>query len=426
MIKIIAVKSRQILDSRGFPTVEAEVHFANGKFGIASVPSGASTGKFEAHELRDGQNSRYQGKGVLKAVANVSGIISEALCGNYFSSQFELDRCLIKLDGTENKSKLGANAILAVSLAFAKAQAAAKNLPLFLSLNQENPHILPVPMMNIINGGKHADNKIDIQEFMIAPIGVESFSEAIRCGSEIFMSLKALLKKSFLNTNVGDEGGFAPDLNSAEHVLEFIAKSVEQAGYKLGKEVVLALDCASSEFFVDGFYEMKGEGLKFNSLQITEFYRNLLNSYPIYSIEDPCAEQDFQGWKELTKVLGSKVQLVGDDLFVTNPSILKHGIAEKMANSVLIKVNQIGTLSETIETIEIAKASDYQNIISHRSGETEDTTIADIAVATNAGQIKTGSLCRCDRTAKYNQLLRIEEMLGSKAKYAGASILRKS
>jgi enolase len=240
------------------------------------------------------------------------------------------------------------------------------------------------------------------------------------------MSLKALLKKSFLNTNVGDEGGFAPDLNSAEHVLEFIAKSVEQAGYKLGKEVVLALDCASSEFFVDGFYEMKGEGLKFNSLQITEFYRNLLNSYPIYSIEDPCAEQDFQGWKELTKVLGSKVQLVGDDLFVTNPSILKHGIAEKMANSVLIKVNQIGTLSETIETIEIAKASDYQNIISHRSGETEDTTIADIAVATNAGQIKTGSLCRCDRTAKYNQLLRIEEMLGSKAKYAGASILRKS
>lgn len=422
---IHSIKARQILDSRGFPTIEVDLTLSNGGFGTCSVPSGASTGKFEACELRDGDNSKYLGKGVLKAVANVYEKIAPNLIGKEINSQKHLDDILCELDGSENKSNLGANAILGISLAYAKACANSHKMPFFAFLGGDNAQIMPVPMMNIINGGKHADNKIDIQEFMIAPVGASSISEAIRMGLEVFHHLKALLKKNFHNTNVGDEGGFAPNLSSADEALNFIAKAVEHAGFKLGQDIALALDCASSEFFKNKIYEMKGEGKNFNASQMVKYYQKLVEEYPIFSIEDPCAEDDFEGWKEITRILGTKIQLVGDDLFVTNPKILKSGIEQKMANAVLIKVNQIGTLSETLQTIDIAKASGYKNIISHRSGETEDTTIAHIAVATNAGQIKTGSLCRSDRTAKYNELLRIEEFLGSKAKYAGKSILKK-
>lgn len=421
---ITAINAREIIDSRGFPTVEAEIYLSDGSFGICAVPSGASTGKLEACELRDGDKLRFLGKGVLRAVANVKEKIAAKLIGCKIASQRELDEILCELDGSENKSNLGANAILAVSLAFAKACAASEKKPLFAYLGGSQAAVMPVPMMNIINGGKHADNKIDIQEFMIAPIGARSIAEAIRIGAEIFHHLKSLLKKHFHNTNVGDEGGFAPNLGSAQEALDFIAKAVEAAGYNLGKEVVLALDCASSEFFENGNYQMKGEGKIFNASQMVEYYQKLVANYPIFSIEDPCAEDDFEGWKEITKVLGATTQLVGDDLFVTNPRILREGIAQKMANAVLVKVNQIGTLTETLETIAIARAAGYNNIISHRSGETEDATIAHIAVATNAGQIKTGSLCRSDRTAKYNELLRIEDFLGLNAKYAGKSILK--
>lgn len=424
MNKISTIKARQILDSRGFPTLEAEVFLENGANAICAVPSGASTGKLEAHELRDQDKSKYLGKGVLSAVDNIHKKILPELLGLDVSNQENLDKKLIELDATENKSNLGANAILAVSLAAAKACAVSNRKPFFEYLGGSEAISMPVPMMNIINGGKHADNKIDIQEFMIVPVGIATISEAIRAGAEIFQHLKSILKKQGFDTNVGDEGGFAPNLNSTIQALDLISQAILQAGYKIGHDVVLALDCASSEFYENKIYNMVGEGKKLNSFEMIEYYQNLVKSYPIFSIEDPCAEDDFAGWKEITKVLGNKIQLVGDDLFVTNPKILSNGIEEKMANAVLVKVNQIGTLTETLKTIGIAKKASYNNIISHRSGETEDTTIAHIAVATNAGQIKTGSLCRSDRTAKYNELIRIEEYLGKKAKYAGRSILK--
>jgi enolase len=424
MTKITKLTAREILDSRGFPTLEAEVYLSDNLHGIAAVPSGASTGTLEACELRDGDKSKFLGKGVLKAVENVKTKISEKLIGFDASNQKALDELMIKLDGTKNKSNLGANAILAVSLAAAKSVALEKRLPLFQYLGGNEAHILPVPMMNIINGGKHADNKIDIQEFMIMPVGAASIKDAIRIGAEIFQHLKSLLKADGHNTNVGDEGGFAPNLDSAKEALDYISKAVAKAGYKLGDEVVLALDCASSEFYKDGKYHLEGEGKVLTSAEMVKYYEELVANYPIFSIEDAMSEHDHEGWALVTKALGEKVQLVGDDLFVTNPEILKDGIAKGLANAVLIKVNQIGTLSETLETIQIAKAAGYNNILSHRSGETEDTTIAHIAVATNCGQIKTGSLCRSDRTAKYNELIRIEEQLGSRAKYAGRAILK--
>ncbi len=424
MTKISKIKAREIIDSRGFPTLEAEVHLQDGSVAIAAVPSGASTGSLEACELRDGDKSKFLGKGVLKAVANVNETIAQKLIGFDATKQKEIDDLMINLDGSENKSKLGANAILAVSLACAKASAISKKIPLFKYLGGDEAQVLPVPMMNIINGGKHADNKIDIQEFMVMPVGAASCKDAIRIGAEIFQHLKSLLKKDGHNTNVGDEGGFAPNLNSTKEALDYIAKSVEKAGYKLGTEVVLALDCASTEFYSKGKYNLAGENKVLGSDELIRYYEELVNNYPIFSIEDACAEDDFVGWKNVTKALGSKIQLVGDDLFVTNPKILARGIEEKMANAILIKVNQIGTLSETLDAINLAKSANYNNIISHRSGETEDTTIAHIAVATNAGQIKTGSLCRSDRTAKYNELIRIEEYLGSAAKYAGKGILK--
>ena len=422
--KIKNISAIEILDSRGYPTLEAKVVLENNITAICSVPSGASTGKLEACELRDNDQKRYLGKGVLKAVKNVNEIIAKKLIGCEFDNYQKLDEILIKLDGTPNKSNLGANAILAVSLAFAKALANANDQQFFEFLGDENSLILPVPMMNIINGGKHADNPIDIQEFMIAPLSANSIKDAIRMGGEVFHNLKNLLKKNLLNTNVGDEGGFAPQLRSANEALDFLCQAIEKSGYKLGQDFMLALDCASSEFYQNGFYEIKSEGKKLNSSQMVEYYQDLIKNYPIYSIEDGCAEDDHLGWQELTKILGKKIQLVGDDLFVTNPNILQDGISKKMANAILIKLNQIGTLSETIATINIAKNANYSNIISHRSGETEDTSIAHLAVATNAGQIKTGSLCRTDRTAKYNELIRIEEYLGSKAKYAGRKILK--
>jgi enolase len=425
MTKITILKAREILDSRGFPTLEAEVFLTDNSSGLAAVPSGASTGSLEAHELRDGDKTKFLGKGVQKAVANVKTKIAEKLIGLDASKQQEIDEAMIALDGSKNKSNLGANSILAVSLACAKATASSKKLPLFEYLGGKNATLLPVPMMNIINGGKHADNKIDIQEFMIMPVGATSIADAIRIGAEIFQHLKLLLKKDGHNTNVGDEGGFAPNLDSAKEALEYIARAVEKAGYKLGEEVVLALDCAASEFYKDGKYHLEGEGRVLTSQELVKYYEELVNEYPIFSIEDAMSEHDHQGWALATKVLGKKIQLVGDDLFVTNSEILKDGIANGLANAVLIKVNQIGTLTETMQTIEIAKAAGYNNILSHRSGETEDTTIAHIAVATNCGQIKTGSLCRSDRTAKYNELIRIEEHLGSRAKYAGKSILKK-
>lgn len=423
MTAIVDIHAREILDSRGNPTVEVDVLLESGAFGRAAVPSGASTGSHEAVELRDNDKSRYSGKGVLTAVENVNTLIADAIIGMDAENQTEIDEAMIALDGTENKGKLGANAILGVSLAVAKAAAEEAGLPLYRYIGGTFAHILPVPMMNILNGGKHADNPIDIQEFMIAPIGAKTMAEAVRMGAEVFHSLKKQLKDAGLNTNVGDEGGFAPDLKSADEALSYIVKAIEAAGYKPGEDVRIALDAASSEFYKDGKYEMVGEGKTFTSAEIVKYYEGLVAKYPIFSIEDGMAEDDWEGWRMLTDALGSKIQLVGDDLFVTNPKRLSMGIEKGIANSILIKVNQIGTLTETLAAIEMAHKAGYTAVVSHRSGETEDATIADIVVATNAGQIKTGSLSRSDRIAKYNQLIRIEEELGDVAVYAGKSIL---
>ena len=425
MSAIIDIHAREILDSRGNPTVEADVVLQSGAFGRAAVPSGASTGVHEAVELRDGDKKRYMGKGVEKAVANVNDVIYDALAGLEAEDQIEIDNTMINLDGTENKGKLGANSILAVSLAVAKAQAEEAGLPLYRYLGGTMARTLPVPMMNIVNGGKHADNPIDIQEFMIMPVSAPSIKEAIRMGAEIFHTLKKNLKAAGHNTNVGDEGGFAPNLKSAEEALSFIVKAISDAGFKPGDDVVLAIDSASSEFYENGKYEMKGEGKSYTSAQMVEFYKDLCSRFPIFSIEDGMAEDDWEGWKMLTDTLGDKVQLVGDDLFVTNPKRLAMGIEKGVANSILVKVNQIGSLTETMKAVDLAQRNKYTAVLSHRSGETEDTTIADIAVATNCGQIKTGSMSRTDRMAKYNQLIRIEEELGDMAVYAGKSILKK-
>jgi enolase len=428
MAKIVDIKGREVLDSRGNPTVEADVLLDNGIIGSACAPSGASTGSREALELRDGDKSRYLGKGVLKAVANINGPIRSLLLGKDPVDQQALDRAMIALDGTENKASLGANAILAVSLAAAKAAAQYQDLPLYAHIANLNGtpgvYSMPVPMMNIINGGEHADNNIDIQEFMVQPVGAKTFSEGLRMGTEIFHHLKAVLKARGLNTAVGDEGGFAPNLASNEDALKVIAEAVANAGYKLGTDVTLALDCAASEFYEDGKYDLAGEGQKFDSAGFADYLAGLVSRYPIISIEDGMDESDWAGWKVLTDKLGEKVQLVGDDLFVTNTKILKEGIDKKIGNSILIKFNQIGTLTETLEAIQMAKAAGYTAVISHRSGETEDSTIADLAVGTAAGQIKTGSLSRSDRIAKYNQLLRIEEQLGAKAVYNGRGEFR--
>ncbi len=423
MTAIVDIYAREILDSRGNPTVEVDVALESGAFGRAAVPSGASTGTHEAVELRDGDDSRFGGKGVLKAVENVNTLIADALIGMDAENQDEIDATMIALDGTENKGKLGANAILGVSLAVAKAAAEEAGLPLYRYIGGTFAHVLPVPMMNIINGGEHADNPIDIQEFMIAPVGAKSMADAVRMGSEVFHALKKELKKAGHNTNVGDEGGFAPNLQTAEEALSYIVKSIEAAGYKAGDDVMIAMDAASSEFYKDGKYEMKGEGKSFTSEEIVAYYENLVSKFPIFSIEDGMAEDDWNGWKLLTEKLGDKIQLVGDDLFVTNSKRLAQGIEKSIGNSILVKVNQIGSLTETLAAIDMAHRAGYTSVISHRSGETEDFTIADIAVATNAGQIKTGSLSRSDRIAKYNQLIRIEEELGENAVYAGKSIL---
>ncbi|MBQ9270789.1 MAG: phosphopyruvate hydratase [Alphaproteobacteria bacterium] len=424
MSAIVDIHAREILDSRGTPTVEAEVVLQSGAFGRAAVPSGASTGVHEAVELRDGDKSRFGGKGVLKAVENVNDAIFDALVGYDAEDQIDIDTKMIDLDGTENKGKLGANAILSVSLAVAKAQAEEAGLPLYRYLGGTMARTLPVPMMNILNGGKHADNPIDIQEFMIMPVSATSIREAIRMGAEIFQTLKKNLKAAGQNTNVGDEGGFAPNLQSADEALTFIVNAIKDAGYKPGEDVVLALDAASSEFYENGKYEMKGEGKSYTNAQMVEYYKGLCDKFPIFSIEDGMAEDDFEGWKLLTDALGGKIQLVGDDLFVTNPARLQMGFDKGIANSILIKVNQIGTLTETMKAVDMAQRHGYTAVLSHRSGETEDTTIADIAVATNCGQIKTGSMSRTDRMAKYNQLIRIEEELGDMAVYAGKSILK--
>lgn len=425
MSAIVDIHAREILDSRGTPTVEAEVVLQSGAFGRAAVPSGASTGVHEAVELRDGDKSRFGGKGVLKAVENVNDKIYDALAGYEAEDQIDIDNAMIDLDGTENKGNLGANAILSVSLAVAKAQAEEADLPLYRYLGGTMARTLPVPMMNILNGGKHADNPIDIQEFMIMPVSADSIKEAIRMGAEIFQTLKKNLKAAGQNTNVGDEGGFAPNLKSADEALTFIVNAIKDAGYKPGEDVVLAIDAASSEFYENGKYEMKGEGKSYTNAQMVEYYKGLCEKFPIFSIEDGMAEDDFEGWKLLTVALGNKIQLVGDDLFVTNPKRLEMGFEKGIANSILIKVNQIGTLSETMKAVDMAQRHGYTAVLSHRSGETEDTTIADIAVATNCGQIKTGSMSRTDRMAKYNQLIRIEEELGDMAVYAGKSILKK-
>lgn len=419
MTTIAKVHAREILDSRGNPTLEAEVTLSDGSFGRAAVPSGASTGTKEAVELRDGDKTRYLGKGVRKAVDNVNGAIASALAGLDAADQGAVDRRLIDLDGTENKGRLGANALLGVSLANAHAMAASKKVPLWQYLANGREAVLPVPMMNIINGGAHADNNVDLQEFMILPVGVASFSEALRAGTEVFHALKSVLKGRGLSTAVGDEGGFAPDLRSNEEALETILEAIGKAGYKAGEDILLGLDCAASEFFDNGKYNLTGEGKRLTSEQFVDFLANWASQYPIITIEDGMDEGDWAGWKLLTDRIGNKVQLVGDDLFVTNPKIFKEGIDQGVANAILIKVNQIGTLTETLEAIAMADANRYASIVSHRSGETEDTTIADISVATTATQIKTGSLCRSDRVAKYNQLLRIEEALGASAKYAG-------
>ncbi|MFH1824942.1 MAG: phosphopyruvate hydratase [Candidatus Firestonebacteria bacterium] len=411
---------REILDSRGNPTVEVDVVLKSGILGRFAVPSGASTGENEALELRDGDKSRYNGKGVKKAVNNVNNIIAKEIIGMDSTRQEEIDKKMIKLDGTETKSKLGANAILGVSIACAKASANALGLPLFEYLGGKQARVLPVPMMNILNGGKHADNNVDIQEFMIMPVGANSFSEALRMGAETFHSLKKILISKGHSTNVGDEGGFAPNLSSNEEALEVIVSAIEKSGYKPGKDIVLCIDSAASSFYKDGKYILKSEKKQENtSKDMIEFYGRLFSKYPIKSLEDGLEENDWDGWKKLTEKYGKVVQLVGDDIFVTNPKIFKRGIKEKVANSILIKVNQIGTLTETLETIKLAKKFNYTTVISHRSGETEDTTIADMAVAVNSGQIKTGSVCRSERIAKYNQLLRIEEILGKKAIYKG-------
>ncbi|KGB51577.1 phosphopyruvate hydratase [Sphingopyxis sp. SE2] len=422
MTAIIDIHGREILDSRGNPTVEVDVLLEDGSFGRAAVPSGASTGAHEAVELRDGDKARYLGKGVTKAVAAVNGDIVEALIGLDAEDQRELDMAMIDLDGTANKSRLGANAILGVSLAAAKAAADARGLPLYRYVGGVSARTLPVPMMNIINGGEHADNPIDVQEFMIMPVGASSIAEAVRWGSEIFHTLKKGLSAKGLATAVGDEGGFAPNLASTRAALDFIAASVDQAGFKLGTDVVLALDCAATEFFKNGKYEISGEGLSLSPEQMAEYLAALVNDYPIKSIEDGMSEDDFTGWKALTDLIGDKCQLVGDDLFVTNPARLEQGIKDGLANSLLVKVNQIGTLSETLDAVDMAHRARYTAVMSHRSGETEDSTIADLAVATNCGQIKTGSLARSDRLAKYNQLIRIEEELGDMARYPGAAI----
>ncbi len=425
MSAIIDIHAREIIDSRGNPTVEADVVLQSGAFGRAAVPSGASTGVHEAVELRDGDKNRFGGKGVLKAVENVNDKIYDVLAGLEAEDQIDIDHAMIELDGTENKGKLGANAILAVSLAVAKAQAEECALPLYRYIGGTFAHTLPVPMMNIVNGGQHADNPIDIQEFMIMPVSASSVAEAVRMGSEIFHTLKKNLKAAGHNTNVGDEGGFAPNLKSAEEALTFIVKSISDAGYKPGDDVVLAIDAASSEFYENGKYEMKGEGKSYTNKEMVEFYKDLCNRFPIFSIEDGMAEDDWEGWKMLTEALGDKIQLVGDDLFVTNPKRLAMGIEKGVANSILVKVNQIGSLTETLEAVNKAQRHGYTAVLSHRSGETEDSTIADIAVATNCGQIKTGSMSRTDRMAKYNQLIRIEEELGDMAVYAGKSILKR-
>jgi enolase len=419
MSQISQILAREILDSRGNPTLEAEVTLSSGQTGRAAVPSGASTGSKEAIELRDGDKTRYQGKGVKKAVEHVNGEIAKALNGFDVFDQAGLDQRLINLDGTENKARLGANALLGVSLAAAHAAAAAKGQALWQYLANDREVSLPVPMMNIINGGAHADNNVDMQEFMVLPVGFDSFSEALRAGTEIFHSLKSVLKGRGLSTSVGDEGGFAPDLRSNEEALETILEAIAKAGYHAGDDVLLGLDVASTEFFENGKYNLMGEGKRLSSEQFCDFLADWSRKYPIITIEDGMAENDWAGWKLLTDAVGKDVQLVGDDLFVTNPGIFKDGIDQKVANAILIKVNQIGTLSETLKAIAMADANRYAAIVSHRSGETEDTTIADIAVATTATQIKTGSLCRSDRVAKYNQLLRIEQALGAKARYAG-------
>ena len=424
MTAIVDVHARQILDSRGNPTVEVDVTLEDGSMGRAAVPSGASTGAHEAVELRDGDKGRWGGKGVGKAVEAVNGAIADAVVGLEAEDQAALDAEMIALDGTENKGRLGANAILGVSLATAKAAAEALGLPLYRYVGGVEANLLPVPMMNILNGGVHADNGIDFQEFMVMPVGAPNFAEALRCGAEIFHALKSALHRAGLSTSVGDEGGFAPKVDSAREGLDFIEKAVSAAGYKLGDDVLLALDCAASEYFKDGAYRMTGEGKTLSSADNADFLADLASNYPIASIEDGMAEDDWDGWKLLTDKLGSRVQLVGDDLFVTNVKRLGQGIAAGIANSILIKVNQIGSLTETIDAVRLAQTNGYTAVMSHRSGETEDSTIADLAVALSCGQIKTGSLARSDRTAKYNQLLRIEEELGDTARYAGRGALK--
>ena len=424
MSLILDIFAREILDSRGNPTVEVDVLLEDGSSGRAAVPSGASTGAHEAVEKRDGDTARYMGKGVLQAVDAVNGEIADMLVGFDALDQQAIDTAMIELDGTANKSRLGANAILGVSLAVAKAAADFSNLPLYRYVGGTAARILPVPMMNIINGGEHADNPIDIQEFMIMPVAANSIREAVRMGSEIFHTLKKELTKAGLSTGIGDEGGFAPNLSSTRDALDFILQAIEKAGYKAGEDVYLALDCAATEYFQDGKYHMKGEGVSLSSEENVAYLTALVNDYPIISIEDGMAEDDWAGWNALTAALGARIQLVGDDLFVTNPNRLADGIRQKSANSMLVKVNQIGSLSETLKAVDMAHRAGFTNVMSHRSGETEDTTIADLAVATNCGQIKTGSLARSDRLAKYNQLIRIEEELGDIAEYAGHSILR--
>ncbi len=424
MTAISDIHAREILDSRGNPTVEVDVLLEEGSFGRAAVPSGASTGAYEAVEKRDGDKARYMGKGVLQAVAAVNKDIREVLIDLDAEDQEDIDAVMIDLDGTDNKSNLGANAILGVSLAVAKAAADARGLPLYRYVGGVNAHVLPVPMMNIINGGEHADNPIDFQEFMVMPVGAGSIAEAVRWGSEIFHTLKKGLHEKGLATAVGDEGGFAPNLASTRDALDFIMASIEKAGFKVGDEVVLALDCAATEFFKNGKYEISGEGLSLSPTEMADYLAALCKDYPIRSIEDGMSEDDFEGWKSITDKIGHEVQLVGDDLFVTNPERLSMGIGKGLANSLLVKVNQIGTLTETLAAVSMAHRASYSAVMSHRSGETEDATIADLAVATNCGQIKTGSLARSDRLAKYNQLIRIEEELGSAAQFAGRAIFR--
>jgi enolase len=425
MTAIVELQAREILDSRGNPTVEVDVYLEDGSFGRAAVPSGASTGSHEMLELRDG-GDRYGGKGVQKAVDAVNGDIFDALSGAEAEDQRNIDQILLDLDGTENKARLGANAILGASLAVARAAAEAHDLPLYAYIGGIWANLLPVPMMNIVNGGAHADNAVDIQEFMIMPLGGETFSEALRMGAEVFHALKSTLSDAGHSTNVGDEGGFAPALSSTTEALDYIQKAIERTGYTCGDDICLALDCAATEFYIDGAYKLDGEGKTLDAAGMADYLENLVNNYPIVSIEDGMAEDDWDGWRILTDKIGDTIQLVGDDLFVTNPKRLANGIERGIANSILVKVNQIGTLSETLDAVELAHRSGYTAVMSHRSGETEDTTIADIAVATNCGQIKTGSLSRSDRLAKYNQLLRIEERLGSAARFAGRAALKQA